>query len=316
MSDAILSSYLQIRYIKLHFTLAYVVDCAVPANKVSALRGGIGEMLLRKFCIRDRRCENCGFLSECPVQRFLYSKPEIEPAFMGQGDSVGYVIECEDQREQMQAGDETRVNIILFGKSIIYFSHIFESLYELGMQGYGRYNACFEISSITNSLGEDLLDDNGIIKEQYRVMMIADYVDYRKRQLQKEGYDGTCTLHFSSPLSVKYKGEFIRDFQTEALLSAAARRIYILNCYEGNEADPHEIEFDMHAVKEAQNCRPIRVERYSSRKNEKMTLHGIVGSVRLAEVSDRALEALLVCELVHLGKNTSFGFGRYRISIK
>ncbi len=306
-------SSLQIRYVKLHFTLEYIEACTVPEHKVSAIRGGIGEMLLRQFCIRDRNCEKCDFLSECPVQRILYSKPEIEPAFMGQGDSVGYVIECEDHREEVDEGDETRLNILLFGKSIIHFSQILEALHILGMQGYGKNCARFVITSITNTLGEELLEDGSIRMDRYQIRLVSDYVEYRKRQLKKEGYDGTCTLQFSSPVTIKHQGQFIHDFQPDALLAAAARRVYILNCYEGIDTDRHALQEGLEAVKEAQSCRQVKVDRYSSRKGEKMTLHGFMGSVRLTDVSERALEMLLVCELIHIGKNTSFGFGRYRI---
>ena len=95
-----------IRYVKLHFTLRMLEDTELPLNKPSALRGGMGEMLLRANCIRDRDCENCDFESECIVRRTMYSKMEIEPKFMSAGDSVGYVIECEDYRTDFNEGDE------------------------------------------------------------------------------------------------------------------------------------------------------------------------------------------------------------------
>ena len=65
---------LKIRYIKLHFTVAMLEDTYLPADKVSALRGGMGEMLLRANCVRDRNCACCDFESECIVRRFLYAK--------------------------------------------------------------------------------------------------------------------------------------------------------------------------------------------------------------------------------------------------
>lgn len=37
---------LQVRYVKLHFHLRILEDTQLPKNKVSALRGGMGEMLL------------------------------------------------------------------------------------------------------------------------------------------------------------------------------------------------------------------------------------------------------------------------------
>ena len=47
---------LKIRYIKLHFTVSMLEDTELPVEKVSALRGGMGEMLLRPNCVRAREC--------------------------------------------------------------------------------------------------------------------------------------------------------------------------------------------------------------------------------------------------------------------
>ena len=54
-----ISRLLNIPYIKLHFELALQEDCILSANKASALRGGMGQMLLRSCCVQDRDCENC-----------------------------------------------------------------------------------------------------------------------------------------------------------------------------------------------------------------------------------------------------------------
>ena len=86
---------LQVRYVKLHFGLRITEDTRLPMNKVSAIRGGIGEMLLRANCIRDRQCGSCDFESECIVRRTLYSRFDEKPDFVTSGDSVGYVLECE-----------------------------------------------------------------------------------------------------------------------------------------------------------------------------------------------------------------------------
>lgn len=57
--DGQLLNALQVRYIKLHFTISFIEDAVLPIRKVSAIRGGMGEMLLRANCIRDRVCESC-----------------------------------------------------------------------------------------------------------------------------------------------------------------------------------------------------------------------------------------------------------------
>ena len=68
---------MNIRYTKLRFTLQMTEDTQICQHKVSALRGGIGEMLLQQYCLSDRNCENCGFREDCPVSRFFYRKERV-----------------------------------------------------------------------------------------------------------------------------------------------------------------------------------------------------------------------------------------------
>lgn len=54
-------------------------------------------------------------------------------------------------------------------------------------------------------------------------------------------------------------------------------------------------------------------KRYSSTHKSDIYLRGISGKVVLSEMSEECLDYLLAGELLHIGKNTSFGFGKYRI---
>lgn len=58
---------------------------------------------------------------------------------------------------------------------------------------------------------------------------------------------------------------------------------------------------------------PITVNRYSSTQNQKMPLRGIKGEMLLSGIPEKLLPILLAGEILHIGKNTSFGFGRYHI---
>ncbi|MCI9148388.1 MAG: hypothetical protein HFG73_09010, partial [Hungatella sp.] len=76
-------------------------------NKVLALRSGIGEMLLRANCIRNRKCGVCDFEKECIVRRtmyFLFEKDK-KPVFITTGESVGYMLECENYQEEFYGGE-------------------------------------------------------------------------------------------------------------------------------------------------------------------------------------------------------------------
>lgn len=304
-------------YVKLHFTLRLSEDTELPIYKSSALRGGMGEMLLRANCISDRNCDACYFESECIVRRTMYSKMEIEPGFMSKGDSVGYVLECEDYRTEFREGDELCFNLILFGKTIVYFNQFLNAFYALGRNGLGKNHSHFEIADVRNTLGKSLIRGQNIYMADYEVTTVGDYVQYRLNQLAADtgNLPESVAMRLQSPLAVKYQGAELLRLNPQALMNTVYRRIYILNCFEGIETNRYLPEdFPLPDITE-QDVRPSRVSRYSFRKEKKMTLQGIEGTAQLDGLTKESLKLLLAGELVHIGKNTSFGFGRYYLKI-
>lgn len=304
-----------IRYIKLHFTAEIMEDTVMPVNKVSALRGGMGEMLLRANCVRDRNCEACDFESECLVRRTMYSKMEIQPTFMTSGDSVGYVLECEDYREKFAAGDTFSFNLLLLGKTIVYFSQFLNAFYALGQSGLGKEKSRFLITSVTNSRKEKILDQGAVYMKRYVINTLMDYVRYREKALTGEG---PILIKFQSPLSLKYRGEQQEWFQIEAVLAACRRRVYMLDCFEGIEAEVSGGGTEQERLPEelSEFHNPVRVRRYSSRTDSGMELRGIEGELEISSPDSEMLRLLIAGELMHIGKNTSFGFGRFRVMRK
>ncbi len=299
---------LQIRYVKLHFHIRMLEDSRLPKNKVSALRGGMGEMLLRTNCIRNRVCEKCDFVSECIVRKTMYSKLEIQPEFMQKNDSVGYVLECEDYKEEYYAGDVLSFQLILFGKNIVYLDQYLQAFIHLGMEGIGKYGSKFIVDSVTNTQRKILMDGGNIYIKNYMIQTVAEYVKYRLKSRQNEN-----TIVFHTPMTIKYKGQMVEQIDMEAVMSAIARRVYIFDCFEGIEASMADI---MEHVPKAVSQRTFKasVERYSSTHDEKIRLYGICGSAMLEQPDEIAKILLYAGELIHIGKNTSFGFGRYSLS--
>lgn len=299
---------LKIRYVKLHFKIRFIEDTKLPINKVSALRGGIGEMLLRANCIRDRECGKCDFESECIVRRTMYSKFDEKPAFVTSGESVGYVLECENYKEYFENGDTLEFQLLLFGKTIVYFSQFLQALYQLGSFGLGREHSRYEIISITNTMGEDILKRQNICMEKYQVQTVQDYVSYRLGQ--NPGQEKM--IRFKTPVTLKHQGEFLNALSIEVIIPAILRRIYILDCFEGLKCEALSWQEEYPEVLE-ESSKLMTVFRYSSTQDQKMPLRGIKGEMRLDKISPDLMRILLAGELIHIGKNTSFGFGRYRV---
>ena len=90
----------------------------------------------------------------------------------------------------------------------------------------------------------------------------------------------------------------------------------MLDCFEGIESDIYEkYKSEELVVPEflGQKHDQVSMCRYSTRKSGKMILKGIKGYALLPELPEDIWQILMIGELIHIGKNTSFGFGRYSI---
>lgn len=305
--------FLDIRYVKLQFSLRICEDAILPRHKVSAIRGGIGEMLLRMNCISDRDCDNCGFANECIVQRIMYAKGTITPKGVTEGESQGYVLECRDTKEQYASGEEFQFVLLLFGKNIVYFHQYLQAVVMLGQYGIGKNNSRFVVDSVTASDGEVIFSGNRLDMNYYHVSTVREYVNYRLEQLRN---DFTGTILLQSPLALRVDGKLLTEFSLEAFYRAALRKVYMLSCFEGMEWDESfgqlEIPYEVSGAALFQESVP----RYSNHKQQKMVLNGMKGKIRLIRREDVTeddlfLQILLAGELLHIGRNNRFGFGKY-----
>ena len=303
---------LQIHYTKTHFSLTMLHNTTLSSNKVSALRGGLGTMLLHSNCISDKQCDSCFFSDECLVQRIMYSKFDIKPAYITTGESVGYILECENHKRNFQKGDLLEFDLILFGKSIIHFSQLLQALFSLGQSGLGANKAHFSISDIQNETGKNILCNGNIIMSNYQPHMLQSYVEHRLTEFPYASELSNVSLIFHSPTTIKYQGNIQQSFHIEAILNSIARRIEMLNYYEGKPISGKELIHNIPNVIK-QSSYAEEVNRYSSRHKENIKLHGITGDLLLSNVDFETLSLLLAGELIHIGKNTSFGFGRYTV---
>lgn len=298
-----------IPYIRLRFHAELLSSARMPETKTAALRGGMGEMLLRQNCVTDRKCETCGFSKACVVSHTFYSAMEKKPTYVTRPESVGYLIECTDTRTYFKKGGRFEFTLTLFGESIVFFNIYLQAFCQLGMYGLGKAKARFRISEVHNSQGRTIVRDNEVDMSRYCIDTVSGYIKKRKEKLLRGS--GDWKLTFITPLSMKYQQEYMEKFYAEALVKGAARRIQMLDYYIGAEADVPE--FSVYPEIRAQSVTPKTVRRYSGTQDSRMTLRGISGTVIFNTMPEECLDYLIAGELTHMGRNTSFGFGKYTL---
>lgn len=82
----------------------------------------------------------------------------------------------------------------------------------------------FRVLHVTNTKRELIVEDSNIYKEHLQILQLSDYVRYR---FGKANIHDSNTLVFHSPLTMKYKGEVQEEFDPEAIMAAAERRLNI-----------------------------------------------------------------------------------------
>lgn len=304
---------LDIRFADLKFVVEFTEECHVPQYKAPALRGGMGQMILQKNCIGDKDCSVCTFETECLLRRMLYARydEKFRPKFATQRESNGYVIECENRQEHFRRGEQMIFHLILFGKVIVHFSHFLEAFYLLGQTtGLGSGHAHYQIVRVENGNGQLTVNQNQVWLKQLGISTIREYAVKRVRTLMESSRKNL--LIFKSPVSIKYAGDFIHEFSEEALLSSLLRRIYCLNLFEEKEVSTLQWSGSIPQII-FQKAVPAHITRYSSTQGEKMQLHGIIGRVAFDTFSEELLLLFTAGEKLHIGKNSSFGFGHYEI---
>jgi len=138
-----------------------------------------------------------------------------------------------------------------------------------------------------------------------------------------------------TPLRIKHRGRYISpaELSARALLDTLAARVSLLaELYApppsptaqdplAPQAEPQRLERGaVHAaINQIQidtaDLRWVDWTRYSSRQRTQMQLGGLLGQMRLSGPGIAPLWPLIALgQWLHLGKNTSFGLGRYRVT--
>lgn len=235
----------------------------------------------------------------------MYAKYKIKPDFVTE-ESMGFVLDCTDTREQYEKGDELTFDITLFGETIAYFTPIVYAVTAFGNAGIGNEKVPFAIASIENRKGEKILENGNIYMKYVRMETLHSYIKDRKQNNTFQG-----RIQFLSPVTIKYKKEFIQKLLPEAILENVNRRIFMVNCFEGYEMKLEKLDFSNIQVQN-EKSHLATVKRYSNAKQDKMLLHGLIGEVQIKGLDEQMEQMLLAGEILHIGKNTRFGFGKYK----
>ncbi len=192
-----------------------------------------------------------------------------------------------------QEHDKAGLEVTFFGQSSALANTLEKCLTTLGKEGIGYDATRFYIDGM-------------------RPPTVTDIADVRT------AYSDSAKLVFFTPTTLRHYRKESKDWNLEMFSWNLLQRIELL-CKAHGELDDSCWNFEgllqemLSMESHAETVRATR-SRLSSRQNKRIDYSGFTGTVILKNISETARTLLSIGEMVGVGKNTTFGGGRYAIT--
>jgi len=308
--------------------IQFTEKAQLPLYKGSTLRGGFGVAFKKTVCADwNKTCDNC-FLSGKCVYSAVFESPVDKNNILFKGMNFAphpFIIEPPiSKKENFEPGDKLEFKIILFGKYIDNFVYFVHSFMKLGKIGLGKGRADFKIISVKDFISNrELFLNNNSLSADFSFLSASDILVPQKNTTNISDFDNNTinqlTLNFETPARIKYKGHFIDNLPFNIFWKNVLRRIRIICSLYGDEILENDWQ-ELSKLSDKINIKENSLiwkdwQRYSHRQKSKMMFGGITGSVTYSGPLNLFVPYINLCQFLHLGKNTSFGLGKYVLEI-
>lgn len=299
-------------------------EIRLPYYSGSTMRGAFGSTLKRITCAtKDRDCTNCILKEKC-IYSYIFESPILESIQKKTGfPTAPHPIVIEPPpigKRLIEKNKEFEVGLVLIGKAIEYVPYFIYTFEEMSQKGIGPKRGKFQILKTYSYSGlrkRIIYSGNTkILKKMYKNM---DW-DYFVKKAKKLQQSRELKIEFLVPVRIKHMRKLDTKLEFETIIKNLLRRIWMLSTIYGDEKLPFEYE---EIIKKSRKVKAQDAklswfdwERYSRRQDERMNLGGLIGYKIFKGDFKDFLPLLLLGEYIHIGKNTSFGLGKYRIYVK
>jgi len=290
----------------------------LPTYSGSAWRGLLGHSLRRSVCVtRAPTCDGCLLRTHC-VYSTLFESPPTSEQTARRYSALPHPFVLEPppagQRE-ISPGESLSLGLTLFGRAGDQLPYLIHALQRAGERGLGREGGRFQLRQV--------LQEASLGAEDWRSVFAAE--QGRLEPLQTAAATlgpapSAVLIQLQTPVRLKRHGHYLHPQQldAEALLVTLVIRLERLLARYQPEAEPLDQTPLRKAIEQLRlehaDLRWVDWTRYSSRQGTHMQLGGLLGRFRLRGPGLRTLWPLIVLgQWLHVGKNSSFGLGRYRL---
>jgi len=280
----------------------------------STLRGGFGTVFKKIVCInRNSTCEECILRNRCAYCYLFESLLPENTSILKKISNVPKPFILEEP-EQPRAKEIT-FKLLLIGKAIDYLPYFIFTFDRLGKIGLGKKKNKYLLESVTSEGKNQIYNGRTmILSKTLSVLRAKEFIEKAEGKSLRR-----VILEFLTPTRIKSSGHLTTSLPFPLLVTNLLRRLSLL-AYFHCGGENTEAESVRALIKEAQNVRVVKnnlkwydLERYSTRQKTHLKMGGFKGMVQYEGNLKSFLPYLYLGEYLHVGKNTTFGLGKYRI---
>ncbi len=292
----------------------------MPRYSGSTLRGGFGHAFRKLVCTMGKReCHDCTLNAVCPYAYIFETAPPEGATQLRAYSSVPrpFVIDPLGTHGNYRPGKSLEFLLTLMGRAIDYLPYFLVSFRELGNMGIGRGRGRFQLTEVVAESGAD----RGQSVYSWETELVTNYdsaVTYQDTQQEGAGWPTDhITMCFLTPTRITYDGRLTDELPFHVLIQRLMGRISALSyfhCGESLQMDFKEFITQATQIETVQSdLRWYDWTRYSQRQNSRMKLGGLLGNITYAGKLEAFLPFIALGQYIHVGKNATFGLGKYRV---
>ena len=213
--------------------------------------------------------------------------------------------------------DKIIFGLTLIGNAIDYLPYFVYAFDELGKMGIGKGRGRYSLEKVKNK-NRIIYDSKSKTLKTFK----RDTLSFNSTNKNRETLDSELiTFNFSTPTRIIYNGQLTFDLEFHILIRNLLRRLSLLS-YFHCDCDVSDWDFNgiieeakKVTVKES-SLRWYDWERYSARQDTKMKMGGFVGEISFEGDIRSFMPILKAGEILHVGKGTGFGLGKFEVTPK
>ena len=282
---------------------------ALPRFLGATLRGALGYLLRLTICqVAHGDCPRCLLQTACAYPAVFEGLAPSDRKIMRKYDKIPqpFVLLVRGPQSNEQVSTSLTWGLRLFGDACRYWPYLVHVYRMAGERGIGKNRVQYQIRQVTDQVGQVVLWSPAESRTPQPVVGLVPE--------EMVALPDHCTLHwkFHTPARVLRGPGRLGGLD---LLLSGRRRFQIMDYFYGTPQDESRLQPEEHLEAGEfetieSRLRPWRLQRYSGRQGRRMTLRGLIGDIVIEGPWGRSGAWLQAAPLLHLGKATSFGFGR------